>query len=197
MELDRFKSAWQSQEIEPSVDRAAADIVTSIERRLETLNRTILWRDGVETGSALAGIVLFGCLFFVLRGALVKSGAALITAGLALIIFRLRSSSRKDITRRADVSVADFCAGQAAALDRQIALLRSVAWWYLGPVIIGVNLFFVGLSGPNRASLIYLVATLVFAVVVYRLNISTVRHKLVPVRRELASILEELRHEEQ
>lgn len=195
VDLARFRSAWQRQPIEPSVDGHVAELLASLQRRFGKIQRAVRRRDGLETGTAVLGILLFTTLLVVLDGALVKAGSALITAGLVLIIVQLRRGGLHGSSGRSDVSVADFCARQVEALDRQIALLRSVAWWYLGPVIVGANLFFVGLAGARLVSLAYLVATLLLSLLIYRLNLRAVRITLVPIRQELVAVLRELRKE--
>jgi hypothetical protein len=97
---------------------------------------------------------------------------------------------------RAFLSVRDFCAAEMASVDAQVALLNSVAWWYLGPVIVGINLFFAGLAGVNLKSLAYLAVTLVVAARIYTINRRAVRQTLQPIRDRLATILEQLAGDE-
>jgi hypothetical protein len=190
-EMDRFKAAWQRQPMDAVLDNDAAQAVISIRQRLERLHRTLRWRDGLETGSAVAGMILFACLAGALRGALVRIGAAVVAAGLGLVIAKLHRAHSGD-RARAFLSVRDFCAAEMASVDTQVALLNSVAWWYLGPVIVGINLFFAGLAGVNLKSFAYLAVTLLLGVYIYRINRRTVRQTLQPIRDRLAAILEQL-----
>jgi len=194
-EMDRFKAAWQRQPMDAALDNDAARAVISIRQRLERLHRTLRWRDGLETGSAVAGMILFACLAGALRGALVRIGAAVVAAGLGLVIAKLHRAHSGD-PARAFLNVRDFCVAEMASVDAQAALLNSVAWWYLGPVIVGINLFFAGLAGMNLKSLAYLAVTLLLAVYVYRINRRTVRQTLQPIRDRLAAILEQLASDE-
>jgi len=190
-EMDRFKAAWQRQPMDAALDNDAAQAVIAIRQRLERLHRTLRWRDGLETGSAVAGMILFACLAGALRGALVRIGAVVVVAGLGLVIAKLHRAHAGD-RARAFLSVRDFCVAEMASVDAQVALLNSVAWWYLGPVIVGINLFFAGLAGVNLKSLAYLAVTLLLAVYIYRINRRTVRQTLQPIRDRLAAILEQV-----
>ena len=191
-EMDRFKMAWQRQPIEPSLDAPGGAVGASVRQRLEAFHRAIRLRDAIETGCAVGGIILFGYLFVTLHGVLVKLGAAVIIAGLALIVVTLRRARLTGLARRTDAAVRDFCVAGAANVDAQIRLLRSVGWWYLGPVISGVNLFFFGMRGPTLDTLGYFAGTLLLAVFIYRLNVRAVTRRLEPMRSQLLAILEQM-----
>ena len=113
-------------------------------------------------------------------------------AGLALIVVTLRRARLTGLARRTDAAVRDFCVAEAANVDAQIRLLRSVGWWYLGPVISGVNLFFFGMRGPTLDTLGYFAGTLLLAVFIYRLNVRAVTRRLEPMRSQLLAILEQM-----
>jgi hypothetical protein len=178
-----------------ALDQDTAQAVISIRQQLERLHRTVQRRDRLETGCAVAGMILFACLAGALRGALVRIGAAVVVAGLGLVIAQLHRAHSRD-RASAFLSVRDYCMADMASVDAQVALLNSVAWWYLGPVIVGVNLFFAGLAGMNLKSLAYLVLTLVVAARIYRINRRGARQCLQPIRDRLAAILEQLSSDE-
>jgi membrane protein implicated in regulation of membrane protease activity len=194
-EMDRFKTAWQTQPMDGALDNDAAQAVVSIRQRLEWLHRALRRRYRLEIGWAVAGMILFACLAGVLRGTLARVGAAVVVAGLVLVIVKLHRA-RSGEPALAFLSVKDFCTAEMASVDAQMALLNSVAWWYLGPVIVGVNLFFAGLVGMNLKSLAYLVLTLVVAARIYTINRRAVRQTLQPIRDRLATILEQLAGDE-
>jgi len=191
-EMDRFKTAWQRGAAEPSPDARGPATIAALKQRLERLHRAVRRRDRLETGCAAAGIVLFACLLAAFHGTLARLGCAVVVGGLILIIVKLRRARRFDVARRPDLAVRDFCLAELANVDVQIALLRSVAWWYLGPLILGVNLFVAGLAGPGAISFAYLAVSLLAAVHIYRLNARAVVQHLNPIRNQLAGILEQL-----
>ncbi len=195
-EMDRFKTAWQRQMADDGADVPGA-AVASVERRLQAMHRSVRRRDLLETGTALAMIIFSLWLMVTLHGTLVHVGAAVIVGGMVLIVAKLARARGTGASAGTDVTVRDFCKTELASVDAQIRLLTSVAWWYLAPLTLGVNLVFVGVRGPTLHSLGYLAVTLLLAAFVYRLNQMAVTHKLRPIREQLVAILEEMATVEQ
>lgn len=189
MELDGLKKTWQNRPMDVLPERPADEMVSSIKARLKKLNRTVFWRDVMEIGCSLGLILFFGKMIWAVRGATSRIGAAVIIAGLILIIAKLRGARRKEKKNEPAVSLKEFLSAERAGIDAQIRLLRSVLWWYIGPPILGANLFFVGTRGLSLASLGYLIATLTLAAFIYWLNLTAVKKKLLPLREELDRLL--------
>ena len=93
---------------------------------------------------------------------------------------------------RLDASVRDFCKTEIERLDRQIQLLRSVLWWYISPIMVGVNLVYFGINGVGAGSLAYCIFTLFLGWWIYSVNQKAVAKSLVPVREELSDLFREL-----
>jgi hypothetical protein len=191
-EMDRFKTAWLRELEGASVDAATGAALGSVIRRAQTVRRTVAWRDGLETGLATAGVIFFAILFFTFPGSLAKVGCAVIIGGLVLIIIRLRLARGPLAASGRELTVREFCMSELESVDAQIRLLKSVAWWYLGPVTLGVNLFFFGVRGLAWQSFCYLGATLVLAAFIYWLNQKAVRRRLVPIHDRLRTVLDQL-----
>ncbi len=192
MELEHLKSAWQQQPAEALPDRSNREIVNAILARLENVQRVIRWRDAREITAAIAGIVLFGIWFWTEHAITARIGCAIIVAGSVLIIVRLLMAHSRKRRPPLHLQVREYCTTERGRLDAQIRLLRSVLWWYLGPSVLGSNLFVFGLIGWNAVEIVFLVFSLALCVVLYRINLRAVRNRLMPLKRELDLLISEL-----
>ncbi len=196
MGLDDLKTAWQRPGEDAVDDGADRETAATIRARLLRIRRTVVFRDAAETLVALLVIFIFGRLFWIVRAPAARIGIALIIAGSILIITRLTLARGWNRRPKPPLNVKEFFLAESERIDAQIHLLQSVPWWYLGPVLLGTNLFAFGVSGPGAVSLIFLVSTVVLGWFLYRLNLRAVRERLVPVKNELARLLEELSENE-
>jgi hypothetical protein len=90
-------------------------------------------------------------------------------------------------------SVGEYLRAELTYVDRQIWILRYVAWWYVGPCWAGVNLLIVALRGAtSRFAIVYFVVTLGASVFIVWLNRQGARG-LRPVRDSVLRALEDVR----
>jgi hypothetical protein len=161
-------------------------------RKVERLEASVVRRDVVESAIALLCCAIFGAMFLYLKHPVARSGAALVALGCLYVIFQLhraRSGPRKS---EWDDSVRDFCEKELERLESQVRLLRSVAWWYICPLVLGANLVVFGVAGAGTFSLIYLVSTLLFSWGVYAFNQRAVAKYFSPAITELNELRREL-----
>ncbi len=189
MELDRLKESWQQREGGATPD--AAGEAARIAARLAAWRRQVRRRDYRECGAAVVCTLIFGRLAFVLPSATARAAAAFLVVSSVIIAVRLirANPGRQQIDR--SVSVRQFCENELQRIDAQIALLRAVPFWYVGPVLIGANVLFAALSPRLAWTLAYLFATLIFGGWVCYINRQAVRKKLIPLRDDLVRILGE------
>jgi hypothetical protein len=154
---------------------SGGNLAATLKRRVRRLERQVFWRDIRETVAAIIGVIIFGMF-------------AWYTASPVAAIFIVAHLHRT----RARVSAADpslpliaYCRSALDRVDAQIALLQSVLWWYILPILVGYNLVFAGQAGLAVISLVYAAATLAFGVFIYRLNQRAVNKTLLPLREQL------------
>ena len=192
MEFEDFKRAWQARpEGAPARDECVAD---DVRRRLGALHAQLRRRDLIETAVAIVAAVVFARMLWTLHGIQAKSGSALLVAGALSTVARVYAAKRRQPPPR-DVPLAEFCRLELAAVNAQITLLRSVLWWYIGPVILGTNLVVVGLTGSASIRFGYAAVTLALGAWIYGLNERAVRDGLLPLRRRLERSVHELRED--
>ena len=197
MSLEDLKHDWRS-EMDRSLPPAEIDrLLGVVQERYAVLERQVHNRDVREILAAVLVVFLFApSLWPVYRQSLVAFlGVALIICGAALIVY-VFLTSRKPEPASFHTAVLECARNRRAWLDGQISLLRSVVWWYVGPIGVGLLLFHWGLA---RGSLIVfsVQAAIVLAVCtgVVLLNRWSVRKALLPVRDEVSRLIESLERE--
>lgn len=189
METDRLKELWQQREAGAKPD--AGGEASRIAERVAVLRRQVRRRDYFEHAAAIVCMLVFGRLVFILSSVVARAAAAFLVATAALAIVKLiRANPGRQQTDRA-VTVREFCENELRRVDAQIRLLRTVPFWSVGPVVIGVNVLFAALSPRLVWTLAYLLVTLVFGTWVCYANLKAVRTQLVPLREEIVRILGE------
>ena len=171
------------------------EILALVQTRSRQFQRRIRSRDWLEVGvSAVVAVTIAPA---VVRGApLVRIGATMILAGLAVIAFRLWRARRVGHGRASDVAlpVAAALRAEVERVDAQIRLLATVAWWYVAPIMIGSLVMVGGQNG--RSGWLKTLAYAIFAALVswgiIAVNHRAVRKTLQPKRDELLGLLTRL-----
>jgi hypothetical protein len=193
MTLDNLQQHWHNEVNQPMPSSELQQVLDTVQRRCAKLERSIHWRDVREILAALFVVAASGPMWPVLRTSRVAAlGVLIIVAGAALIMYRLLSA-RKAAPPRLSTSVLEFARQRLTWLDGQIRLLQTVAWWYVAPISVGCLLLCWGLSGgkPLAFGLLALLNVAV-AVLVVGLNRQAVRRELLPVREEVARLIDAL-----
>lgn len=167
-------------------------LVQAGSRRLDRQIRRRDWRELIA--SAVVAVALTPAVF---HGTPLTRGGALVTlGGLALIALQLRRARRAGGSGASDLSLPVTAALRAERqrLDVQIALLESVAWWYVAPLTVGSIVIVAGQR--SRGGVWFSLGYAVFAVLlgwgVTVVNRRVVRRHLRPKRNELGALLTQL-----
>jgi hypothetical protein len=112
--------------------------------KAERFERQILRRDYIETAAAVIVVAGFSPALFVFKDWTTWLGVLIIILGALEIVIVLHWVRRKGGETPLDVPLAQYFHVERVRVERQIALLRCVIWWYLAPFIIGGFLLAVG-----------------------------------------------------
>ena len=85
---------------------------------------------------------------------LIRAGALLVVASGLWIVFYLRSYGRPSAPPDPSQNLADYQRALVERYDQQIRLLRSVKFWYLLPMYIGLLVMSVGLAKQHSGPLV-------------------------------------------
>ncbi len=188
MNLDEMSQAWRD---DPATAPPSPEVVAGVRARAEELDRTLRRRDRRETVVAVAVSLLFLAAFPV-SGLVTRVGILVTVAAAIFIVFVLRRARRGEGTPDPDAPLLVVLHRERERVGAQIRLLRSVVWWYILPIGVGVMLIFGGGVGWGPLTMGYGAAVVVLGWVVHALNQKAVRTELVPRHEELDSLLREL-----
>lgn len=185
MTIDDLKGAWVRLEARTQEPVRDLDAVKERVRRLDRLARR---RDRNETLAALLLLPIFG--YFAMNAArpLARVGAAIVALSCLVIPLCLRWARRR--APDPGVPLDRFLELELEFVVRQRRLLLSVPLWYLGPLGLGVVLFFAGAGAPAWLTAAYAGVVLVFFVFLYRLNRAAVLEEVAPRERELRATIQ-------
>ncbi|MCA8990681.1 MAG: hypothetical protein KDA88_01815 [Planctomycetaceae bacterium] len=197
MTFDDLPQEWQNRKESdvPSDFTSREDTISQICRKVERLNSVLDRRDLLEIGAAVFVIIAFSGMTLTMKEIVSRIGAGLVVISAIYIIFTLLRARAVAPRAAVDAPLIDFCRREVDRIQQQIALLKSVLWWYIGPIILGANLVFTGATGVGWFSAVYLLITLLFGAWVYWLNVRAVTKSLVPPRDELLGLLTELEND--
>ena len=156
------------------------------------MERQVHVRDVCEVLAAVILVRAIAAAWPLYRSSLVAIlGVALIFAGAALVIYVLMSA-KATAPLPFHASVLECSRNRLVWLDRQIRMLRTVAWWYLGPLFGGSLLLHWGLTGGGIAFGVVVLVLLAVGTGIVLLNQAAARRHLQPVREEVLRLIEAL-----
>lgn len=190
MEFERLPELWRQQR-EPGTSRSPKDALAAVRREAVALERTIRNRDRLECGIALVMLPIFAWLTFAARHDISRIGAAIIALGCLLIPVRLHLA-REPMSTDPGQPLTLALAQELARVRAQQRLLASVAWWYFGPLGLGVVLFVAGGLASAWLKAGFTLVIVLFYGWLWRLNQAANRSQLAPRARQLESWLASL-----
>ena len=146
-DLNDLQREWDSQP-EYSEERMN-DIAELVRRRSGSMRSQLFARDMAETIAGIIIIVVFGAFWFAAPNAIAKTGIVITIAGAVEIILLMQFVQRRGRIDFASVPLREFLLSEVQVLNRQISLLRHVAWWYILPLFVGACVFVIGITSGS------------------------------------------------
>lgn len=190
MNDDALKQLWQGQHFEalPALPNEAQ--IAAMKTRMKSFDQTISWRDCGEVAACVLIAGWFGWdLLFANNSTLTQGGCVVLIVSAVVIAWKLIWSKRRLPKAEPNAPLFDAVKAELQKVENQIGLLKSVAWWYLLPLLVGVLMVHWGGSGGVPSKLLYSAVVLALYVFIYWLNQRAVKNNLLPLQRELASLL--------
>lgn len=192
MTFDELPSPWQKANEGSLSPEKREEFIARTCRTVEKLEASFLRRDLIESVIAVICCWIFGSAFLKFEHAIAKIGATTVVLGCLYIIYKLHRTRNSQEKSRLEDSVRDFCKKEIGRMDGQIRLLKSVLWWYISPILLGVNLIVFGLRGVGVFSVSYLAMTLILSGWIYAMNQKAVTKTLTPAIDELKDLMNQL-----
>ncbi|WP_420456332.1 hypothetical protein [Rubrivirga sp.] len=203
--FDALQAVWQTAD-DPA-PAVGPETLAALRSDARAFDRTIWWRDAREYAAAVFVAVMFGRGFPTAVG-LDRVGIVLVILGAAFVCVWMWRAQRQRPPAAPSAPTVDALRTALDRVEIQIRLLRTVAWWYILPLMVGPMLMAVGgltqslvatpSASPGRTGVALLLSALVLAGVggflwfIYWLNQRAVARDLVPLRDRLADTLHAL-----
>ncbi len=192
MNFDSLPGQWRTTNAEVVSPQLREEALVSLCRTVERTNATVLVRDIIETAAAIAVVPFFGVLALTVPSGISRVGSAIIFFWGMFVVYRLHHTRMSGQAKKNDLSIRGYYEQEARSVARQIAMLRSVLWWYLAPCMVGVNLVFFGQSDSLAASGVYFAVTLLVSAGIWWFNQHIVRKRFLPLQNEITALINEL-----
>jgi hypothetical protein len=201
MNFDQLGQSWRDE------NKAAVSEAPAEEKRLEQYVATtraterfvakVFRRDLFETAACLYVIYCFGSMLW--KGTagtalpmVSAAGMVINILGAIYVVYRLHRTRVSTPTPRLDASMRDYCDCEIERVEKQIAMLRSVHIWYLGPFYVGVLLVFLGIDGPCSEFVLAAVIVTVLYAFIYAFNQLAATTAMTDLRNQLVWLRDSL-----
>ena len=182
MSLDDLQNAWERRGNREDTANGEREL-HRVKERARELDAVVRRRDRLETAVALALLPIFSYFALAADGFLVRLGAVILAVACLAIPLRLWAARRPPPDP--GLPVASYLRLELDLVLQQRRLLLTVPLWYLGPLGLGVVLFFAGTGAAPWLTVLYATVVVVFFGWLYRLNRAAVTEQLEPREREL------------
>jgi len=192
MNDDELKKLWQRQPLrDPAI--SPRQVMSAMQKQTSQLRRTLWARDVRELVACVIVGVIFGVYYFtVSRTPTSRLGDLIVIGSSIFIAFKLIYTRRTTPPAPPGATIVESLRAELNSVRAQSQLLRSVLWWYLLPLGIGILVgtwgSVVGLGG-FVFNMIYTVGVIALYAWIYRLNQRAASKQLLPVEAQLESLL--------
>jgi hypothetical protein len=189
---DDLEQLWKTQPVEAAVK--GEDMRQVIVQKTEKFDRRIRRRNVREYAAAF--VVALAFLFFarIIPDSLVRVGCVIVVAGALWIVYYLWRHGTGPVDPLPDQTLESYRRALIAKYDHQIRLLRTVKFWYLLPLYVGLTTANAGLLrmlSANHAPTLFVAINFVLATVffgfVWWLNEVRAVRKIERLRAEVMS----------
>lgn len=198
MKWESIQTDWQSAGTTVA-QTALKQMVQSVKARDRGLHQTVRRRDLIETVVALPMVPIFGFAAWsaVGKGLWLSAFAALLLVACCLYIpWRLRQARKLQPDPQTSTDMLAYLQAERAAARAQYDLLKGILGWYLGPIGVGVILFYFGANGWSMATLYYTLFVLGIYLIIYLLNQMAATGKIAPQIKQIDTQIRELKQGE-
>ena len=193
MNDEELKKLWQGQSLKnPAL--SPTQVMSAMRNKTTQLRRTLWVRDIGELIACAVAIIIFGIFYFTFSQTPTSRLGDLIVIGSSIFIaWKLVHARRSNPPAPPGATTVESLRADLNAVRAQSRLLRSVLWWYLLPLGIGIFVCVWGSFGGGLSSLafnlVYTVGVIALYAYIYRLNLRARAQQLLPVEAQLESLL--------
>jgi hypothetical protein len=197
MKLDDLKSGWKTEVEQQCEQTNLTDVVRSLEKETNKLDKSVKRRDRLEISIAL--LLIPAWIWKLFYAASLIQSVGLWIAILACLLIPYKMLKAKQVEGPKDDSLLGFLAVEKIKLEKQKKLLESIVVWYIAPLMLAIVLITAGAtvnnSGfpqMNQNMGIYYFSCALLSVGVYFLNKRAVKKQFTPLLDKVNLRIKEL-----
>jgi hypothetical protein len=141
---DELRELWSSQP--PCGETKGEDILALVQKKIRHFDRMIAVRNLLECIAAGLVAIFFGWLGLRTHDLLMRTGFLVVAAGALWIIYYLLRYGNTSVSADPSQNLVDYTRALVGRYDHQIRLLKSVKYWYLLPMYVGLLITSAALS---------------------------------------------------
>ncbi len=193
MNDNELKKLWQQQPLrDPAI--SPAQMMSAMQNKTTQFRRTLLARDVSELVACAVVIIIFGIYYFTLsRTPMSRLGDLIVIGSSIFVAWKLVHARRSNPPAPPGATVVESLRAELNAVRAQSRLLGNILWWYLLPLGIGIFVCTWGSLPGGLGGLvfngIYTIGVIALYAYIYRLNQRARANQLLPVERQLKSLL--------
>jgi hypothetical protein len=189
MHDNQLKALWQQQSVTES-KVSPNQVITAMQSKTGLFRRRLERRDLSEL-IACAGIIIIFTIFYftVYRTVVSRVGVLMIIGGAIFIGCRIVYARFANPPAPAGATIVESLRGELNLVREQSRMLRSILWWYLGPLGVGLFLCTWGLRGGVIYKISYSIFVAVLYAFIYRINQRAREKELLPLESELKALI--------
>ena len=191
MNDDELKKLWQQQPLRVPT-ASPAELVSAMQKQTTHLRRLLNARDLREIVACVVLSLVFGYFYFFLhaREPIVRLGDLIIIASTIFIACKLVYTRRATPPAPPGATMVESLRAELKSVRAQSRLLRSIHWWYLLPLAIGLFVSTWGKpTGPLAGKIVYSIFVIALFGFIYWLNQYARVAQLHPLEAQLESFL--------
>lgn len=189
MNDNELKKLWQQQPLrDPAL--SPAEVISAMQNKTSQLRGILNARDLRELCACAFVAIIFGIFYFtVYRTPTSRLGCLIIIGGAIFIAWKIVYTRRKTPPAPPGATIVESLRAELNAVRAQVRLLGSVLWWYLLPLTIGELVATWGLRIDLSAKILSALVFIAINAFIYWLNQRAVSLQLLPLQRQLESLL--------
>ena len=141
---DELQTLWQS--LPPCGSVKGNEMLEIVEKKTQKFDRMIRMRSRLECIAAALVVIFFSWTAMRAPNVVMKAGCVVVAGGAAWIILYMLRYGKAKVAADPSENLARYTQALIGNYDHQIRLLKSVKYWYLLPMYIGLLILSVGVS---------------------------------------------------
>lgn len=180
---------WKTANMQNKID--VETLIYKIENKKNSFENKIKSRNYLEIIAAVFVNLIFGYKLTVVDSIVSKIGCIVILLSSYLIVYKLLNT--RTAAKKINTSILESLENHLVYVKNEAKLLKTVLWWYILPINIGVLLLIIGDSDNLFIIALVTVILLIGGIIVKKVNKKALKTEVQPKIKEIEKEIEKLK----